>query len=291
MQIAFHIGLHQTDDDRLLKCALKNTEALQQQNISVPGPSRYRRVLREAVQGLDGRQPNPGAREVVMDEICDQDHPDRLVMAFENFLCVPNRVLEDGAVYPQTEEKLTGFRSLFPLDEIEIFIGLRNPATFIPALFQDCDEHRFNQFLAGVDPSTLRWSDLVHRIRASVPDANVTVWCNEDTPLIWGQLIREFTGLDENAKLLGGFDILSEIMSREGMQRLRAYLGSNPPANEVQKRRIIAAFLDKFALDDEIEEELDLPGWTEDYVDAMSLIYDDDVYEISRIPGVNFISP
>jgi len=291
MQIAFHIGLHQTDDDRLLKCALKNSEGLQSQNIAVPGPSRYRRVLRETIQGLDGRAPNPGAREVVMDAICDQDHPDRLVMAFENFLCVPSRVFEKGSVYPQTEEKLSGLRSLFPSDEIEIFLGLRNPATFVPALFQACDEPNFQSFLDGVDPSTLRWSNLVHRIRAAVPDAHLNVWCNEDTPLIWAQLIREFTGLDENAKLLGGFDILSEIMSREGMQRLRGYLGSNPPATEVQKRRIIAAFLDKFALDEEIEEELDIPGWTEEYVDAMSVIYDDDVYEVSRIPGVNFISP
>jgi len=291
MQIAFHIGLHQTDNDRLLKCALKNSEALQTQNISVPGPSRYRRILRETIQGLDGQQPQPGSRDVVLDAICDQDKPDRLVMAFDNFICVPNRVFETYQVYSQAETKLSGLRSLFPLDELEIFIGLRNPATFVPSLFQDCDERDFGQFLNGVDPASLRWSDLIHRVRATLPDAAVNVWCNEDTPLIWAQLIREFSGLDENAKLAGGFDILSEIMSREGMQRLRGYLATNPPANEVQKRRIIAAFLDKFALDDEIEEELDLPGWTEEYVDALSLVYDDDVYEISRIPGVNFISP
>ena len=40
-----------------------------------------------------------------------------------------------------------------------------------------------------------------------------------------------------------------------------------------------------------IEEELDLPGWTEALVDELSEIYDEDVFEISRIPGVNFIAP
>ena len=291
MQIAFHIGLHHTDDDRLLKCALKNNDVLQKQNISVPGPSRYRRVLREAIQALDGQMPDAGARDVVLDAICDSDQPDRLVMAFDNFICVRNRVFEEGQVYGQTEEKLAGLQNIFPLDEIELFIGLRNPATFVPALFESCDERDFGTFLAGVDPAALRWSHLIDRIRTVLPDAQVNVWCNEDTPLIWGQLVREFCGLEANTQLNGGFDLLAEIMSQEGMQRLRSYLASHPPATEVQRRRILSAFLDKFALDEEIEEELDLPGWTEEFVEAMTTIYDDDVFEISRIPGVNFISP
>ena len=40
-----------------------------------------------------------------------------------------------------------------------------------------------------------------------------------------------------------------------------------------------------------IEEELDLPGWTEALVDELSDIYDEDVFEISRIPSVNYIAP
>ncbi|WP_420860656.1 hypothetical protein [Algirhabdus cladophorae] len=291
MQIALHLGLHNTDKDRLLKCILKNGDALQAQNIAAPGPSRYRRVLRETIQGLDGQLPNPGARDVMLDAICDTDRPDRLVMAFENFICVQNRVFENAAVYGPAEEKLIGLRNLFPLDEIELFVGLRDPATYIPALFNTVDETDFATFLHGVDPMTLRWSTLLHRIRAVLPDAALTVWCNEDTPLIWSQLIREISGLQDEAKLSGGFDLLAEIMSGEGMKRLRSYLGSHPPQTEVQKRRIIAAFLDKFALDDAIEEELDVPGWTDDYVEQLTQNYDDDVYEISRIPGVTFLSP
>ena len=59
----------------------------------------------------------------------------------------------------------------------------------------------------------------------------------------------------------------------------------------MQKRRVIAAFLDKFAREDMIVEELDLPGWTDAMVNELTEIYDDDVFEISRIPGVNFIAP
>ncbi len=54
---------------------------------------------------------------------------------------------------------------------------------------------------------------------------------------------------------------------------------------------MIAAFLDKFAIEEELEEELDIPGWSEEVVDTLTEIYDEDVFEISRIPGVTFISP
>ena len=40
-----------------------------------------------------------------------------------------------------------------------------------------------------------------------------------------------------------------------------------------------------------MEEEYDLPGWTEAVMDRLTELYDDDVHEIARMPGVNFIAP
>ena len=54
---------------------------------------------------------------------------------------------------------------------------------------------------------------------------------------------------------------------------------------------MIAAFLDKFALDEEIEEELDMPGWTEELVAELTEVYDEDVLAIQRIPGVTVLTP
>ena len=61
--------------------------------------------------------------------------------------------------------------------------------------------------------------------------------------------------------------------------------------SEAQKRRVIIAFLDKYALEEEIEEELDMPGWTEDVVDEMSKTYDEDVATIAAMPGVRVLMP
>jgi hypothetical protein len=40
MHIVLHAGVHATDEDRLIKCFLKNTQAFAALGIAVPGPSR-----------------------------------------------------------------------------------------------------------------------------------------------------------------------------------------------------------------------------------------------------------
>ena len=128
-------------------------------------------------------------------------------------------------------------------------------------------------------------------IREAAPNVPITLWCNEDTPLIWAQIIRDLAGLEHGEKITGGFDLLSDIMSREGMRRFRAYLHEHQGMTEMQKRRVIAAFLDKFALEDALEEELDIPGWTDELVEELTEIYDEDVFHIQRMPGVQMITP
>ena len=54
---------------------------------------------------------------------------------------------------------------------------------------------------------------------------------------------------------------------------------------------MIAAFLDKYVIDDALEEELDMPSWTEELVEEMTEIYDEDVARIQEIPGVRVILP
>jgi hypothetical protein len=137
----------------------------------------------------------------------------------------------------------------------------------------------------------MRWSELIARIRNAHPDLPITVWCNEDTPLIWSQIVREIAGIDATVPIAGEFALLSEIMTKPGLQRFHAYIDSHPGMTEVQKRRVIAAFLDKFADEAAIEEELDVPGWTEAVVNRLTELYDEDLYEIQRLDGVQMITP
>ncbi|MEX0284588.1 MAG: hypothetical protein AB3N23_08240 [Paracoccaceae bacterium] len=291
MQIVIHTGAHFTDEDRLLKCVMRNTTEFAGLGIAVPGPGRYRGLLKKTLNALKSAPPSPEAREVLLDAILDDAQADRMILSNTNFFGAPRASMRHGAIYPMADSRVAGMSELFPHDQIEMFIGIRNPASFLPAIFKHSPQTDFEAFTGGVDPRHIRWSETLTRVRQAAPNVGITVWCNEDTPLIWEQIVREMAGLDPGAPIIGRFDLLREIMSDEGMKRLESYVAEHPELSEMQLRRVISAFLDKFALEDQLEEELDLPDWDEDFVEELTEIYDEDVFRIQRIPGVYFIEP
>lgn len=259
----------------------------------MPGPGRYRQLLSGTLNAVTRAVPSPDARDVLLDAICNDD-PDTirlLVLSHENLFSVPKIALGSGRIYPRAEERILNLRRLLREDEIEIFLAIRDPATWLHAVYSGTPHESFADFLNGSDPAYLRWSELIARIHEHNPGLPITVWCNEDSPLIWGEIVRAMAGLPSGRKITGAFDLLSQIMSAEGMQRFRAYLASHPEMTEKQKRRVMMAFLDKFAVPDAVEEELDLPGWTSDYVDVLSELYEQDVDLISTMPNVRFLAP
>ena len=291
MQIVTHMGAQCTDGERLLRVLLRNGDKLAGHGVAVPGHGRYRRLLRETVQELAGAAPPAGTRDVLLDAILEQDGVQRLVLSNPAFICPPALIFEGGVFYGRAGPKLQTLRQLFPDDALEIHLALRNPATFLPAVFTQVTGQSFDQFMGGLDPLAVRWSDPVDRIREAVPDARLVVWCNEDTALIWSAVLRSLAGLPGSIPLEGDDDLLATIMSPEGLTRYRAYLASHPPHSDPQLRKIISAFLDKYALPEEIEEAIDLPGWDQPLADRLTDAYEADVERIAGRGDVTFLAP
>lgn len=291
MQIIFHTGAHGTDDERLLKCMLYNKEAFSKRGIAVPGPGKYRTLLKDAFEAMEQSEPSEGARDVLIDAILDDEVADRMLLSNPHFFGSQRFSVEGDIFYPLADIRVRQLSQLFPYDQIEIFMAICNPAFFIPAILANASRARISEVLLNTNPLNLRWSEMIQRIRDAAPDVPLTIWCNEDTPLLWGQIMRDFAGLEHGARMTGGFSLLSEIMSTEGMKRFRGYLHQHQGMTEMQRRRVISAFLDKYAIEDQVEEELDLEGWTEELVEEVTEIYDEDVLAIQRIPGVTFIAP
>ncbi|MBL4812723.1 MAG: hypothetical protein JKX69_10320 [Rhodobacteraceae bacterium] len=290
MQIVTHIGAHCTDGEKIIKSLLRNSDVLANNGVAVPGHGRYRRLIRETIQSLGGMAPAAGARDVLLDAILDDSETARLVMSNPAFICTPTRVFEGGIFYEPVTAKVQALASLFPDDELEILISLRNPATFIPAVFAQARTRGFLDFMGGLDPREVLWSDVIERIRRAAPSIKLTVWCNEDTPLIWSTLLRRFTRTATDLPLIGDYALLSTIMSTEGMGRFESYLTTHPPQSDLQLRRIIAAFLDKYALADEIEEEVDLPGWDMALIEDLINRYENDILEIAKRDDIDFVA-
>lgn len=291
MQLVLHAGAHFTEEERLLRCLLRNTEDFSRRGIAVPGPGKYRSLLKQTIAALQDAPPSPDARDILIDVILDDDSADRMILSHMFLFGAPREIVREGWIYQDAPERMARLADLFEHDEIELFLAIRNPGTFLPAVFEHSPQEDMTSLLRGVSPFEIKWSDTLAAIRAAAPRVKITTWCFEDMPMIWAQIIRELAGIDQGEKIIGGFDLLSDIMSKEGMTRFRTYLKSHPTMTEVQKRRVISAFLDKFAIEDEIEEELNAPGWSEDDVDALTALYEQDIDVIAQMPGVNFIAP
>ena len=291
MELVVHTGVHHTDDERLLKCLLRNTDDFTKRGIAVPGPGKYRTLLKEGFLAMDSGPPASDARDILIDAILDNGSASRVILSNPHFFGSQRFAVQSGRLYPLADLRMQQLSQLFDSDQIEIFMGVRNPATFLPAVLRGSPQEKLSQALADNAPTDLRWSETVERILDACPGLSITVWCNEDSPLIWADILREMAGLEHGAKISGGFDLLATIIERQGMKRFRAYLNKNPNMPEIQKRRVIEVFLDKYAKDEQIEEELDLPGWTQDLVTEMTEVYEDDVDAMAHIPNVTLISP
>lgn len=289
MRIIYHLGAHCTDEERLVRCLLKNRATLAEQGIVVPSPTRYRRLLRDTAVQLKGATASIETQALVLEQIMDEDVAERLILSWDSFLSFPQWVLR-GTMYGFAGERIRAFTQIFPEIEAEFHLSIRNPATFLPALYDKQKGKSHEEFLEGTDPEQLRWSDVIRQIVTQNPGVPLVIWADEDTPLIWPEVLQAVSGHADGTAMEETDELLAGIMSPDGLVRMRNYIGTHPPQSILQRRRIVSAFLDKFALPDRIEMEFDFPGWSDVMVSRMTAAYHEDIARIRAMPEVTFIA-
>ncbi|MEE9388320.1 MAG: hypothetical protein V3U96_06890 [Paracoccaceae bacterium] len=289
--IAYHLGAPHTDNEQLLWSLRKDAELLVQNGVAAPRPREYRRRLSDAVEKDINGEFSMEDREQLLSTLTNQQQVGRVYFSSSKFLGVQSWMFNNAAFYQNAGNRTKELRNLFPDNPCEFFLSIRNPATFVPEAYLGQNGKDYKGFIGDINIADIRWSTVIQRIQDANPDCPITVWCNEDTPIIWASVLREVAGLDANASLRGDLDIIRSIISPDGTTRLEQYLDERPALNEMQRRRVKAVFLEKFVVDDAVDVEIDLPGWTDETVAMMTETYEDDIGTISRTPGVNFISP
>ncbi|GLP84576.1 hypothetical protein [Tritonibacter mobilis] len=291
MQIIIHAGAHGTEEDRLMKTLLRNKEDFLERGTSVPGPAKYRSLLKDCMLAAQMGEPSPDSRDFLWDAILEEETAERVILSNPHFFGSQRDALEGQRLYPEAEQRLMAMKALFPEDDLHLFMAIRSPVSFLSKLLEKAGNGRRQTVLNNTNPLDLRWSAMAARIRTAVPDVPITLWCYEDSPFLWAQILREMGDMKPDSKIRGGMDLLASIMTREGMRRLRQYLHERPEMTEVFKRKVFAAFLDKFALEEELEEELDIADWTPEFVEEIEQAYDADVAQLQKIPGVTLLTP
>ncbi len=291
MQVVFHCGVHGTDLYRMVKTLLQNRDWLLRNGIEPVTPNRHRDVFGEALSALNGGRATPDMEQVMLDAVLDTDEPRRIIFSTPTFLGKAERALSLDGLYASAGEKLAALANLFPTAEVEFFMGLKNPATLIPFVLAQEGSGTYAEVMGGIDPENLRWAPAIRRILAALPGRRLVVWCHEDTSLIWPEVVRRISTMPSDVPLKAGLQILGDILHPDGIRMIRDAMAQETRLTIESRRRIFSAALQKHALPEQIEVELNLPGWNQALVDRISAAYDEDMAEIAALSGVEFITP
>lgn len=302
MEIAFHLGAHVTDEERLIRCLLRNRKVLAEEGIAVPGITRYRKLLRQSAAELGENAPDVAVGEALLDAILAdedfKDEPRRIVFSFESFLAFHPWAVQGQRLYPEAGLRANRLRKLFPQADVSFHLAIRDPATFLPALVAEIKADGDAQPLQPHDPAALRWSDTLADLVTQNPDCSLTVWSDEDSPLLWPEILRNVAGHGPDTVLEGVFEWYGSFVWPEGLAMLTRWLKERPPMTDLQRRKVLSAFLDKFALPEKMEVDAGPGGAVlgdaetgADIADGLSALHLEDMDLIAHMEGVTLLEP
>lgn len=292
MVFSIHLGAHLTDEGRLVSCLEQNRSLLADQAIKVPPPEDYRKTLIQLADlgETDGDVPD-SLSEALSQLIGNHATATNTILSDANLLSHRGASVRGSQFYANATERLHALRDAFDGQNVRLFLAIRNPASFLPALLHRMKPERAVRTLRSMSPTELRWSELVERLRKTWPEAELTVWCDEDTPFIWHRILQSVSGHAEDTELTDRFAWFDTIMIDGGTEKLEDYMKRMTPVDEAHRQRIIAAFLDKFCDTAKLDVDVGVTGWDDAQVDLLSTLYEEDVDRIAGMDGLIFIQP
>ncbi|WP_170465382.1 hypothetical protein [Ruegeria arenilitoris] len=291
MKVAIHAGVAFTDDGRLFKSLRTNGEALGQNSVALLGPRRYRQLFKSTFQVLNTRPPVPDELETLRNQLSSSQDIRRIVFSNEGFVGDRDTLLAEGQFYPLAGKRLSVLQEAFGEGGVELFIALRNPGSLIPKHLMSLPEEQRKEVIRKNDLSHLSWVEMIEDIRDFAPGVQITLWCNEDTPFIWGDIVRCVGGLPDDSRIIGEYNLLISLLTDDGQEQAQALLDQDTAQSRTEQRYALAQILEDHVRPDKIEEELDLPGWTEEVIDAFSELYEQDVATLEAMDGVRVLRP
>lgn len=290
MQTVFHIGVHGTDGDRLLKTLLNNRDLLFRDHAEPVPPSRHRSIFEEAMMALNGGAATAEMQQIMLDAMLESHSPERIIMSSPSLLGGPARMVGPAGLYPNIGNRVAALANLFPEAASEFFVAIRNPAVILTKVLPQV-QGGYGAMMQGCAPTQLRWNDTIRRLVAAAQGRRVVIWCHEDVPMIWPELVRLVGNIGPEAPVAGTLLYMEEILGPALFTELRQRLGAMDQMTIGKRREICTEMLQSSALSGAIEEDINLPGWTQDMVDAVTDDYRRDAAEIAALPGVEFIMP
>lgn len=291
MQIILHCGVFSSDTPLLLSALEENCTLELPYKTQVCDPESTRDILRKILRAGRENQLPEDSRDILLEMANVASDTQRVVIANPAMLGTYQDFVAPGQFFPNAVDYVKVVRQIFSNDELAISYAMRNPATLLSSIITGSQSRVANKILSAADPAGLLWSELAHRLSTAFPDIHLTIWYNEDNPVIWRDILSILLDIPENQPVRKVYAPMWKILSEDSMNKFRAYMAKHPGMIASQERRVIATFVEKFADPDALNEEINVDGWTQDYVDMLTAQYEADQAAVAAVPGVRLILP
>lgn len=292
MQINLHIGVHFTGAPRLHKAVLTNARVYKRNGTIASQVADFRAPIDETLKTLAGLPATREESRALIDQIVDGKQAERAILIDADRCAPPRRIFGQTGFYPDLGKQIRTLSELFCDADLRISLALLNPATFVGhALTKARTKRQAERFIETVDPSEISWLETISRVRETCPAIPLTLWADEDAPVIGGQILRHLGGLSEQTEIRAEIMMLQAALTEEGAARLRAYTAKFPAKNRAAFERIAMAFLDKYENVQTVGPEDGIGQWTDDALEEIAAGYEDDIAELSTRDGITFLQP
>jgi len=284
--VVFYLGAPSTDFNQLTWSLRKDSVLLREQGVLASRPKVYRAVISDRLMTQQLGELSDRDREQLLKKLCLGEERSRLILADSSFLDEPQNMLRENRLYANASRSTQELRMLFPDHPVEFMLAIRNPVSLISEVADRLDSAEFTKVANEMDFFQPKWSEVVSEIREANPDSTINIWCYEDSPILWPEILRTTAGLPAAVPLSGELDLCATLLGDLALTRLRRFLAARPGLQPREKRHIMSAFLEKFADQEQVDQDISLAGVDSELLDEVSNCYFRDFESCKKIPGI-----
>ena len=198
IKIIIHAGAHKTASTHLQNRVLENENLVVKSGCSYLGPEKIRDQFGTLWRAL-GRSDTPDEQKRKLAALAAGQprlviSEENIIGGFKDLMNGPNRAI----LYPKAVERLARLAQLVAPNPLHIAMAVREPSSYYVSVYnQLLLSGRFQtweRFSKGLDPTAIKWSDILRPI-AEIPGvAAVSIWRYEDYHRLLPQILNTLLG-------------------------------------------------------------------------------------------------
>ena len=198
IKITIHAGAHKTATTHLQNRLLENENLFAKNGCAYLGPEKIREEFGTLWKALGRAEKNQQQKRKLADLAAGQPRllisEENIIGGFKDLMNGPNREM----IYPKAIERLTRLAQLVAPNPLHIAMAVREPCSYYVSVYnQLLMSGRFQtweRFSKGLDPTAVKWSDILRPMTKIPGVAQVSIWRYEDYHRVFPQVLDALLG-------------------------------------------------------------------------------------------------